>query len=315
MADLAPGAPPPQDLSMMRKNFFNQRRQEAQQNVNAQGQEAQDAIQRRFSSLGAAGSGAQMGVMQKARDAAADQGRVATRDIDQGELQANMAAQEADLGRQEAQKGRDLQSQFFNTEQGNKLKQLDLAERNFQLEKEAQDFNRAMAEAEANRKPNGILSNLTDPKRLAATATDPISILGAGAGGTTFSLAKNLGFGGGGGGGGGTLICTELHRQGILSDQWFKLDGLFGRDFSRNHPATYRGYLIMAKPIVAKMRESKSFTKVIEKIFMPWCQWMAAKYDPSIKTSYRGAALSYVLRIALPIIYFINQTSLKKVEA
>lgn len=161
MADMQP---PQQDLATMRKNFFNQRRQETLQNVNQQGQQAQDAIQRRFASLGAQGSGAQFGVAQDARNATAEQGRQATRDIDQGEIQANMAAQEAQAGRDfqssEAQKARDLQNQMFGTEQQNKLKQLDLAERNFQLEKDAQEFNKQMAEIEAGRKPPGLLDSI-----------------------------------------------------------------------------------------------------------------------------------------------------------
>ncbi len=96
--------------------------------------------------MGAANSGANIAAMQKAQTGQADATRMANRDIDQGELQSMMASQEA-------QQGRDQANRMFDVEQGNKLKQLDLADKNYQLEKEAQAFNTQMAAAEAGKPP------------------------------------------------------------------------------------------------------------------------------------------------------------------
>lgn len=139
-------AVPAQDNAMMRKQFFSQRRQEAQQAPIAQGQEAQDAIQRRFTSMGAANSGAAIAAAQKARDSVASQQRIATQDVDQAELQSNIHNDQLDKQMGESRR-------MFDVEQGNKLKQLDLAEKQFLLDKDTTEFNKRMAEIAAGQAP------------------------------------------------------------------------------------------------------------------------------------------------------------------
>jgi hypothetical protein len=299
-----PGAPPVQDVASMRKQFFQGRREEAQRGVNAQGQEQNDAIQRRFTAMGAANTGANIAAMQKANEGQADAMRLANRDVDQGELQSLMASQEA-------KEGRDYARSMFDVDQGNKLKQLDLAERNFGLEKEAQEFNMRMAEIEAGREaPQGMLDKLGSNlgKGLggvanAAKSANRTWMSGGlnqipGVGDAVNSVANAV----------GTLICTELNRQGILNDEMFKLDGKFGKDFAKSNSNVFRGYLLFARPIVRQMQKSSLVTKIVAKIFMPWCQWMASQYDSSYKTSIRGAITHQILiRAILPTIFYANK--------
>lgn len=83
------------DAAKQKAEFFKQKRAEQLGQVAAQGQEQQDAIQRRFASLGAQGSGAQFGVAQKAQEAQAAQARQAQTDI----MGQEIAAAEPDLAR------------------------------------------------------------------------------------------------------------------------------------------------------------------------------------------------------------------------
>lgn len=95
------------DIAKQKETFFKQKRAEQLGQVAAQGQEQQDAIQRRFASLGAQGSGAQFGVAQKAQEAQAAQARQVQQDI----MGQEIAAAEPDLARkfqaEQAQLGRE----------------------------------------------------------------------------------------------------------------------------------------------------------------------------------------------------------------
>ena len=83
------------EVAQKRAEYFRNKKQEALGQVNAQKQEGQDVLQRRFSSLGAQGSGAQIDAEQKLRESSAAQARQAQNDLVGQELQAG----EADIGR------------------------------------------------------------------------------------------------------------------------------------------------------------------------------------------------------------------------
>lgn len=179
-APMAPGAPPPnayqpdENLKKMRDQFMQQKRTEAIGGANAQTQAGADAVQRRFASMGASGSGAQVAAMQKNQEAGLDAQRKAQADVGQMELQAG----EADFGRSfqsnEARTARDFQGgmadkdmafkqKLADTDQGNKLKEMDLAERQFALDKDTTAFNQRMAEIEAGRKTPGMFEGILGP--------------------------------------------------------------------------------------------------------------------------------------------------------
>lgn len=152
---------PDENLKKMRNQFFQSRRNEAQQAANAQTQSGADAIQRRFASMGASGSGAQIAAMQKNQEAGLDAQRKALSDVGSMELQAG----EADFGRQfqagMADKDISFKRELSGIEQGNKLKEIDLAERQFALDKDTTEFNRRLAEIELGRSgPPGALDTL-----------------------------------------------------------------------------------------------------------------------------------------------------------
>ena len=81
-----------------------------------------------------------------------------------------------------------------------------------------------------------------------------------------------------GGGGGGfldTVICTELHRQGYMSDKILIKDREYGAELRRTNPDIYFGYRFLADPIVVVMKKSPLFTKLISIPTMAWANNMA----------------------------------------
>ena len=149
-----PGAPPTnyqpdENLKKMRTQFFDARRGEAVQGANAQTQQGDDAIQRRFASMGAQGSGAQIAAMQKNRDGGMEAQRKAQADVGALELQAGEADHGRDfqlgMAREMSDKDLAFKQRLSDTEQGNKLQEMDLAKQQFELDKETTAFNKQMA--------------------------------------------------------------------------------------------------------------------------------------------------------------------------
>jgi hypothetical protein len=102
------------------------------------------------------------------------------------------------------------------------------------------------------------------------------------------------GYGGPGDGGGlsfstGTVICTELHRQGYLTDAQIEADRNIGASMRLFHPHVYRGYIAWAPYVVAGMQRSKRFSRFIAFIARPWATHLAyAAGDPSSRPTFHG---------------------------
>lgn len=163
------------DIYKKRNEFFKQRRGEAEQGARAAGQETQDAIMRRFAALNQTGSGAQISAITKANELQDQQRRAALQDVNAQELQM----QEGDVNRafqsQEGKSEREFQgglsrelaaqdlafkTKLADVEQANKLKEMDLIERQFGLEQDVTAFNKRMAELESRRGSPGIFGSL-----------------------------------------------------------------------------------------------------------------------------------------------------------
>jgi len=78
----------------------------------------------------------------------------------------------------------------------------------------------------------------------------------------------------------GTVICTEMHRQGYMSDSMLRRDRAYGLAVRINDPYVYTGYVFLATPIVSLMQKSRLFTKLISIPAMAWARDMA--YDNSL---------------------------------
>lgn len=114
-------------------------------------------------------------------------------------------------------------------------------------------------------------------------------------------------FTGGGGGGGGKIICNELHRQGYLSDEIIKLDEAYGFQFRRYNFDAYRGYLILARPVVNLMRKNKYITKLVSIVAIPWARYMANAMDSSYAPSSLGSFINKIGITILPLVYKVKK--------
>ena len=78
-------------------------------------------------------------------------------------------------------------------------------------------------------------------------------------------------------GSGITVICGELHRQGIMGLDIYVLDAQFGDYLVENDPFVMIGYMTWAPYIVRGMRKSKIFSKFIAFFGMAWANEMAGR--------------------------------------
>lgn len=97
---------------------------------------------------------------------------------------------------------------------------------------------------------------------------------------------------------GSKIICTELHRQGLMSDIIFKADQEFGEMMRNKHPYAMKGYYYLAKPIVELMRKSETFTKAVSFFAIPWANEMAYQMGAIEQGSFAG---KLIMLIGLPL--------------
>jgi len=97
----------------------------------------------------------------------------------------------------------------------------------------------------------------------------------------------------------GTVICTELHRQGMMPDHIYEADSAYGALQSQE---LITGYHFWAKPLVRLMRKSKFVTLCAYAIATPWSKEMAYRMGVLNKGSLVGKLLMltmYPLCIAI----------------
>lgn len=85
-----------------------------------------------------------------------------------------------------------------------------------------------------------------------------------------------------------SVICTELHRQGIMSTELYRKDAEFGEMLKREYKEVIIGYHVLAKPVVKLMQKSPLFTKLIAPFAMKWARFIAN--EPTVI----GAIIFYV---------------------
>ncbi len=98
--------------------------------------------------------------------------------------------------------------------------------------------------------------------------------------------------GGGCGGGGGTIICTELHRQGYLSDARFAADTAYGKTYLDSD--TWIGYHTWAQYVAAGMRRSAFVTALVRPFGLAWAQHMAFVMGESTEDNLLGRVINDV---------------------
>lgn len=93
----------------------------------------------------------------------------------------------------------------------------------------------------------------------------------------------------------GTVICTELHRQGIIPERMRRVGILFA---ARSGYEAYCGYRVLADPVVERMRRSKRYTRFVALIAVPAIKEMECRIGHSDRGTVIGKA---VLSIGVPL--------------
>lgn len=79
-----------------------------------------------------------------------------------------------------------------------------------------------------------------------------------------------------------SVICTELHIQGIMSKELYAKDCEYGRILHNIMPHTIIGYHFWAKPVVKLMQKSKLITKIISYPAMKWAKHIAGEESSAV---------------------------------
>ena len=101
---------------------------------------------------------------------------------------------------------------------------------------------------------------------------------------------------GAGDGGDGTVICTEAHRQGYISDEWLKADEEFVQKYGDK--TILLGYYSWAKPLVNIMQKSPEMSNLMIPFSIEWAKEMAYIMDYSEEGSEIGKIL---IEIGMPL--------------
>lgn len=133
----------------------------------------------------------------------------------------------------------------------------------------------------------------------ATQAIDPIGALATGAdvGDVAKSVLDPIGITDSG----ETVICTELHRQGLLDDEAYAADSSFGRTLPQEVMAGYQSWGI---PIARAMRASRIVTRMVRCLTHHTIKEMAHRSNPTRNGSAIG---STVLTVGIPICGFIGR--------
>ena len=105
-----------------------------------------------------------------------------------------------------------------------------------------------------------------------------------------------------------SVICTELYRQGLISEGVYTADSYWGRmqDYE-----VIAGYQLWARPLVKLMRRSYGFTLLMAALTKPWMK--AVMHD--LGTTKRGSRLGRLYMDAgIPVCRFLGRFNAKKVR-
>jgi hypothetical protein len=240
------------------------------QRVDAAKEVEDDAIKRRYAAMGNLNSGSYIKQQQIQNDASNQRKEQALGTIDLAEAGEAQRQKEVGEGRTfastEAQKARDADLSFkdkvFGFEKDSKLRALDLADKQYALEKDAQEFNKAMAAAESgNGNDPGLLGFL------GGGGGNPVGNFVSG-GGFTGVVAKGIGSVFGGGGGGGSFICTEVVSRGIARQRdVIKLSAIQLRAFWR-HPDILLFYYENGQKLIEALNKNNVDWRVAKSAFV-----------------------------------------------
>lgn len=76
------------------------------------------------------------------------------------------------------------------------------------------------------------------------------------------------------GGGGMSVVCTELHRQGLITTKVWNKNTSHGKITYYTKPYNYKGYLTWGLPVARLMKKSKLATSILAPIMTKWVNYL-----------------------------------------
>jgi len=74
-----------------------------------------------------------------------------------------------------------------------------------------------------------------------------------------------------------SVLCTELHRQGLMSRDLYLKDAAYGEYLKKYNPNVVVGYKFLAAPFVALMSKSSMFTSIMKYPILSWAKHIAGE--------------------------------------
>ena len=74
-----------------------------------------------------------------------------------------------------------------------------------------------------------------------------------------------------------SVLCTELHRQGLMTRELYLKDAAYGIQLKINNPNVVVGYQFLAAPFVALMSKSSVFTSIMKYPILSWARHIAGE--------------------------------------
>jgi hypothetical protein len=105
----------------------------------------------------------------------------------------------------------------------------------------------------------------------------------------------------GGGASVGTVICTQLYRDGLLSEEVYLADNLYVREHIS--PAAVNGYRFWAVPFVYAMRKYPLVYAIGKYFGLKWSYHCASHYLPNVKPNLIGKLM---LALGVPIVFCLG---------
>lgn len=106
--------------------------------------------------------------------------------------------------------------------------------------------------------------------------------------------------------GGGTVLCTELHRQGLMCDTLYAVDSMYG--VFHVEPDVMAGYQKWGIPLARAMSKSKRLTSVLKPFITAWAEEMASRINPHFKGNLAGKAM---MKVGFPVCRWLGRKRLE----
>jgi hypothetical protein len=74
-----------------------------------------------------------------------------------------------------------------------------------------------------------------------------------------------------------SVLCTELHRQGLMDRDLYLKDAAYGEYLKKYNPNVVVGYKFLATPFVALMSKSSVFTSIMKYPILSWAKHIAGE--------------------------------------